>query len=354
MIVKTNPNVSLECYPDQAYLIISEPKQKRRYLNDNNIAFLVMQFCLSPRKHNDVIAHLNDKTDLSIESIETLLFEMFESGLLISSDSKTNELHRSDWFQKGWTETWYYHNYTHDYPFKDYSIPMAWRDDQELMKAYATQNEVPDRYKNYDGLHSIYLPLPKKEIMDDVKFSYPNQQHQLNIETLSILLYLNVGQIGTITLPIIGESLLKTSPSGGARHPTETYIYALDIIGLETGLYHYCVKEHSLKRIATEKKRALIEKCFSDFTTSPDFKPKIVFILSECFKRSMWRYREPRSMRAVLFDLGHIVSTIKHVGTSFGFKVSASDNFDENLMCEELLLQDDNTEMPMYMIAYAE
>ncbi len=351
MFVKINPNVSLEFYPDQTALIISEPKQKRRFLNDNNIAFSALQFCLSPRSHQDVIDYLKKKTNLPDEKIETLLSEMFDAGLIISSDQANSDDLRSAWFGKGWMETYYYHNYTHDYPFKDYSIPRAWKDDQELMQTYADHDDVPDKYKTYQGLRTIALPVPDKELMDGVKFGASNQEYPLDLETLSVLLYLNAGQIGTVELPVIGESLLKTSPSGGARHPTETYIYASDVAGLEAGLYHYCVKEHSLKRIESKKRIALVEKCFSDFSPTRGFDARLIFILSECFKRSMWRYREPRSMRAVLFDLGHVVSTIKHVGTSFGFDVKASDNFDEDIMRDELLI-DDTTEMPMYMIAY--
>ena len=40
---------------------------------------------------------------------------------------------------------------------------------------------------------------------------------------------------------------LRTVPSGGARHPFETYLLVRDVEGLKSGLYHYLPLEHSLE-----------------------------------------------------------------------------------------------------------
>lgn len=43
------------------------------------------------------------------------------------------------------------------------------------------------------------------------------------------------------------QRVFKTSPSGGARHPTEVYLYARDVEGLAPGAYHYAAADHSLE-----------------------------------------------------------------------------------------------------------
>src|SRR6056297_4358774 len=40
---------------------------------------------------------------------------------------------------------------------------------------------------------------------------------------------------------------LRTVPSGGARHPLETYIFVQRVDGLKPGLYHYLPLDHSLE-----------------------------------------------------------------------------------------------------------
>src|SRR5690606_31898261 len=42
------------------------------------------------------------------------------------------------------------------------------------------------------------------------------------------------------------DVLKKTSPSGGALHPTEAYLFVQHVEGIEPGIYHYRPLEHAL------------------------------------------------------------------------------------------------------------
>ena len=66
-------------------------------------------------------------------------------------------------------------------------------------------------------------------------------------EDFSILLLWTWGHTHLLTDPQVGQYVLKTSPSGGARHPTEVYPVVLRVDGVEPGLYHYSVKNHGLE-----------------------------------------------------------------------------------------------------------
>jgi hypothetical protein len=45
-------------------------------------------------------------------------------------------------------------------------------------------------------------------------------------------------------------AVLKTSPSGGARHPIEAYVLVRRVTGIRPGVYHYSVKRHALSAAA--------------------------------------------------------------------------------------------------------
>src|SRR5688572_2921518 len=45
------------------------------------------------------------------------------------------------------------------------------------------------------------------------------------------------------------EIALKTSPSGGARHPVEAYVVVRRVRGLRAGVYHYEAGQHVLERL---------------------------------------------------------------------------------------------------------
>ena len=69
-------------------------------------------------------------------------------------------------------------------------------------------------------------------------------QAPLTLEQLSFLLWATQGVKG-----IRGRSYatLRTVPSGGARHPFETYLLVQNVEGLRPGAYHYLPMEHALE-----------------------------------------------------------------------------------------------------------
>jgi SagB-type dehydrogenase family enzyme len=110
-----------------------------------------------------------------------------------------------------------------------------------------------------------------------------------------------------VELPRIGAVALKTSPSGGARHPIECYVLALRVEGLPRGLYHYRADAHVLERLATGSSARQVEKYLPGQRWYGG--ASVLVLLTAVFARTQWRYPFARAYRVVLAEAGHLCQT---------------------------------------------
>jgi SagB-type dehydrogenase family enzyme len=114
----------------------------------------------------------------------------------------------------------------------------------------------------------------------------------------------------------IGACALKTSPSGGARHPIEVYLLARRVSGISRGVYYYDPDAHDLvlvKRGLTARRLEAYlagQSCYADAPA--------VFVMTAVFARMQWRYEFARAYRVVLLDAGHLCQTFCLIATSLG------------------------------------
>ena len=113
-----------------------------------------------------------------------------------------------------------------------------------------------------------------------------------------------------------GEVPLKTSPSGGARHPIECYVVVRSISGLKAGIYHYAADRHLLERvngaIPVDRMRAYVPE--SEYFA----KASAMVFFTAVFERQLWRYPYSRAYRAALVEAGHVCQTFLLAATSLG------------------------------------
>jgi SagB-type dehydrogenase family enzyme len=137
----------------------------------------------------------------------------------------------------------------------------------------------------------------------------------LNLDDLAGILGLSVGvqqwaRVGGNEVP------LKTSPSGGARHPIECYVIVRDVAGLKPGIYHYAADRHVLERIggpvSIDRMRAYVPQSHYFANGSA-----MVFFTA-VFARQLWRYTYARAYRAALIEAGHVCQTFLLAATSLG------------------------------------
>ena len=144
---------------------------------------------------------------------------------------------------------------------------------------------------------------------------------------------------------------LRPAPSGGARHPFETYILARSVEGLTPGLYRYLPLENvGTKHVAIE--------FISEF---PDYDERVTNMLAgqkwacdasaiifySCIAyRAEWRYCN-FAHRVALIDLGHVGQNFMLTATAMGLGSCCMAAYDQKL-CDKALSLDGNEEYTVY------
>lgn len=113
-----------------------------------------------------------------------------------------------------------------------------------------------------------------------------------------------------------GPLALKTSPSGGARHSLEAYIWARHVEGLPAGLYHYRPADHALTELDHP---AALDSVTRWLPLQAGYEGAgVVVVLASVLARVAWRYRSARAYRVVLIEAGHLAQTFCLTATALG------------------------------------
>lgn len=136
----------------------------------------------------------------------------------------------------------------------------------------------------------------------------------VKLQTFSTLMHLTAGVQHWVTAKGEGRVALKTSPSGGARHPIELYVIARRVVGLAPGIYHYASDSHLLERVPGEP-----PPLDDLLPTQWWYRNAAALVLfTALFERTRWRYSSPRAYRAVLIEAGHVCQTFCLTATWLG------------------------------------
>jgi SagB-type dehydrogenase family enzyme len=148
--------------------------------------------------------------------------------------------------------------------------------------------------------------------------------------------------------PGIGPVALKTSPSGGARHPVEVYPVVLDVAGVEPGVYHYCSGRAVLERMRSGDFAADVVRACTDQPWVAD--AGVVCFMTGVIERSSWKYRQSHAYRVLLLDAGHLGQTFHLAATAVGLSPWTSAALNEEEV-ERLIGTDGVSEIVLYAAA---
>jgi SagB-type dehydrogenase family enzyme len=106
-----------------------------------------------------------------------------------------------------------------------------------------------------------------------------------------------------------GRAMLRSSPSGGARHPTEAYVLVRRIEGLPPGAYYYAPAEHALVRL---RRRRFSEADFTRLLGGQFWygAANVLVCMTSAFERTAWVYRSARVYKSLLLEAGHFCQTL--------------------------------------------
>ena len=105
---------------------------------------------------------------------------------------------------------------------------------------------------------------------------------------------------------------LRCNPSSGNLHPTEGYIVAADLPGLDGGVYHYVSRDHALEQRARWDGAA------------PPIEDGVIVGLASIYWREAWKYGM-RAFRYCQHDCGHAIAAVSYAAASLGWQTRMLD-----------------------------
>ncbi len=228
------------------------------------------------------------------------------------------------WDDLDWGEARVYHRATRDYPFLQMDERQAFADDAQRMEDYRDEAPPPALYQHLgsDGVVALPARLGDDDSPDE-RLEGLSTEERRSLPGIGLLLDVCFGERGQISVAARGRCLLKSIPSGGARHPTEVFLAAFDVPGLEPGVYHYDVEHHRLERVREGQLRGEFAAATLDLFARHDEPPAALLVFTSLVERAMWRYRDPRSFRAIMVDVGHAVTAYRRAARALGFRTYA-------------------------------
>ena len=200
----------------------------------------------------------------------------------------------------------------------------------------------PKTFKEYPGITPLSLSreiqIPKGKLSAILgATSAPGVPGEMNLETLSLLLLLSYTHTARTRDPG-GSFIFRSAASAGALYPTELYVALRDVKGVDNGLYHFAIQNHSLDPVRRGDVPGIIlgERSHS------------AFFLTAIFFRSAWKYRA-RAYRYHLLDTGHVAENLTIALKASKLPFSVTYDFDDAEV-NRLLGLDDQKEAALAII----
>lgn len=190
----------------------------------------------------------------------------------------------------------------------------------------------PDVYKKYPGIRPLDLPRIGKvegndlwRLSDQNSSGYPPKA--VNPQLLATLLQQSYGLTARTRHPG-QEFYYRSVASAGALYPTELYLAASSVSGLEAGLYHYEIAHNRLIPLRGNNPAHWVSQATN---VAPEKRLAATFLITGILFRSAWKYRA-RAYRYILLDAGHLMENLVLASKSLSLPFSFGFNFDDRLL----------------------
>jgi len=209
----------------------------------NDLAVVLVLF-MGGRCLDDGIAAASELLQISPKKAAEAI-ELLSRRSLIEVDGATSDSvrpGRDTWADKGWTAAYDHHAATWDYPFVDYDQD-GWQEDRQRMASYNAEEADGSVWAHASCEQltpSVPIP-PATDALRRLDEAPPaiGWTGPLSVEPIATILSATFGRLP----PHQGSRKpRRSSPSGGARHPVEGYLFNLTVTGLEAQTSHSRVR----------------------------------------------------------------------------------------------------------------
>ncbi len=168
------------------------------------------------------------------------------------------------------------------------------------------------------------------------------REEAITLDELSFLLWATQG----VRRMLDRRAAFRTVPSAGARHSLETYIVAIEVGGLEKGIYRYLPLEHQLLFEFDEKQ---IEQKLVEASLGQTFvgQAPLVFFWTAIPYRMEWRY-SLAAHKLIAMDAGHVCQNLYLACEAIHAGTCAVAAYNQQL-CDQLLRLDGKEEFVIYL-----
>ena len=256
--------------------------------------------------------------------------ELLDSGILVARDSERECRERdilAAWGTWG-PPTRAFHFSTRSHAGTRYATAA---EIDELLSVKFAQDPPPQALRSVPGARHVPLPAADggpwrhRDLVEVLRLRRSRREFgdsELSLSALGTLLATAAGPIADASGRLVqpGESVFKTSPSGGARHPTELYVYAQRVAGLDPGIYHYAAGTHVLEELGRQRTpEELVTACGGQEWVAG---ANAIIFYTSVIARNQWKYPIPRTYRILLMDVGHLSQTVYLLATALGLRIT--------------------------------
>ncbi|WP_447008929.1 SagB/ThcOx family dehydrogenase [Saccharothrix sp. DSM 118769] len=293
-----------------------------------------------PAKAAELLGHLSrDTVDEAVEG-------MSRTGLLLAEDSPGAAL--DDRVARVW-EHW-----MPEASFFHYGTLLSEDDPEEEQEVRGADEPLPAMFTGYPDAERVLLPRRPGDLrapFDQVL--YGRRTHRdftgdpVPRDVLATLLSTVFGPVDFIDCGR-GALFRRTSPSGGSRQEIDAYVGALNVEGVDPGLYHYNAREHSLEL----RSPGFSPQEAAHLCTDQDWVAGAAFlvVLVAVVERMSYKYHHPRCYRVSLLDAGHLGQTFALTATALGLGPAQTGAFHDVEVAERCGV-DGTGSVPLYVLA---
>jgi SagB-type dehydrogenase family enzyme len=183
---------------------------------------------------------------------------------------------------------------------------------------YLDWTTQPDPFRRFDGAPRLPLehpPLADQPSYDALFETDAITAQPVNRSTVSALFYDSLAMSAWKQAPGTRAWSLRINPSSGDLHPTEAYLIAGPVEGLNQrpAVYHYYCYEHALEQ------RATLHDGDWQIIASQLPPGSLLVALASIYWRESWKYGE-RAFRYCHHDAGHAIATLAFSARVLGWK----------------------------------